>query len=100
MAVKLEHSFTTDKPLDESWAAITDLERVVPCVEGGSVLETTGPDSAKAQILVKMGAMSMTFTGTIEVTEKDEAAHTATMHRSSRARPAGRATPTPRWRSR
>ena len=84
MAVKLEHPFTTDKQLDESWAAITDLERVVPCVEGGSVLERTGPDSAKAQILVKMGAMSMTFTGTIEVTEKDEASHTATMQIKSR----------------
>ena len=84
MAVRLEHSFTTDKPLDESWTAITDLERVVPCVEGGSVLERTGPDSAKAQILVKMGAMSMTFTGTIDVTEKDEAAHTATMQIKSR----------------
>jgi carbon monoxide dehydrogenase subunit G len=84
MAVKLEHAFTTDKQLDESWAAITDLERVVPCVEGGSVLEKTGPDSAKAQILVKMGAMSMTFTGTIDVVEKDEATHTATMQIKSR----------------
>jgi carbon monoxide dehydrogenase subunit G len=84
MAVKLEHPFTTDKPLDESWATILDLERVVPCVEGGSVLERTGPESAKAQILVKMGAMSMTFTGTIEVVEQDESAHTATMQIRSR----------------
>jgi uncharacterized protein len=84
MAVRLEHPFTTDKPIDESWATILDLERVVPCVEGGSVLEKTGPESAKAQILVKMGAMSMTFTGTIEVTDKDEGAHTATMTIKSR----------------
>ena len=87
MAVRLEHAFTTDKPLDASWATILDLERVVPCVEGGSVLEKTGPEAAKAQILVKMGAMSMTFTGTIEVTDKDEAAHTATM--AIRSREAG-----------
>ena len=66
MAVRLEHPFTTDKPLDESWATILDLERVVPCVEGGSVLERTGPESAKAQILVKMGAMSMKMVGTVE----------------------------------
>jgi uncharacterized protein len=87
MAVRLEHPFTTDKPIGESWATILDLERVVPCVEGGSVLEKTGPESAKAQILVKMGAMSMTFTGTIEVTDKDESAHTATM--TIRSREAG-----------
>ena len=84
MAVELDHSFTTTKPIDESFAAITDLERVVPAVQGGSVLETTGPDSVKAEILVKMGAMSMKFTGTVEVTEKDEADHRAVLTVKSR----------------
>jgi uncharacterized protein len=87
MAVELDHSFTTSKPDDESFAAITDLERVVPAVQGGSVLETTGPDSVKAEILVKMGAMSMKFTGTVEVTEKDEADHRAVL--TVKAREAG-----------
>ena len=87
MAVELDHSFTTTKPIDESFAAITDMERVVPAVQGGSVLETTGPDSVKAEILVKMGAMSMKFTGTVEVTEKDEADHRAVL--TVKAREAG-----------
>jgi carbon monoxide dehydrogenase subunit G len=77
MAVELDHSFTTAKPIDESYATILDLEKLVPCVEGGSVLEKTGDESVKAEIRVKMGAMSMVFTGTVEVAEKDEAAHTA-----------------------
>ena len=33
--VELDHSFTTGKPIDETWEAILDLERLVPCVEGG-----------------------------------------------------------------
>src|SRR6185437_4543562 len=77
MAVELDHSFTTAKPIDESYATILDLEQLVPCVEGGSVLEKTGDESVKAEIKVKMGAMSMVFT--VEVTEKDEAAHTAVL---------------------
>jgi uncharacterized protein len=84
MAVELDHSFTTSKPIDESFAAITDLERVVPAVQGGSVLEATSPDSVKAEILVKMGAMSMRFSGTVEVTEKDEAEHRAVLTVKSR----------------
>jgi uncharacterized protein len=84
MAVELDHAFTTSKPIDESYAAILDLERVVPAVEGGTVLERTGPDSVKAEILVKMGAMSMKFTGTVEVTEKDAAAHRALLTVKSR----------------
>jgi carbon monoxide dehydrogenase subunit G len=82
--VELDHPFSTGKPIDESWQAILDLERLVPCVEGGSVLETTGPDSVKAQIKVKMGAMSMTYTGTVAVIEQDPAAHRAVLQVKSR----------------
>jgi carbon monoxide dehydrogenase subunit G len=79
MAIELDHSFATEKPLEENWAAVTDLEQVIPCVQGGRVLERTGPDSVNAEIVVKMGAMSMKFTGTVETTEKDDAAHRASM---------------------
>ena len=79
VAVVLEHSFSTSKPIDESFATILDLERVVPCVEGGKVLETTGPEAVRAEIKVKMGAMSMTFTGTVEIVEQDAEAHRAEM---------------------
>jgi carbon monoxide dehydrogenase subunit G len=79
MAVDLDHSFSTAKPIDESYAAILDLERVVPAVEGGRVIERTGPTSVQAEIVVKMGAMSMTFTGTVDVVEQDDAAHRAVL---------------------
>ena len=84
MAVELEHSFSTAKPIDESYAAILDLERLVPCVEGGTVLEKTGPDSVRAEIKVKMGAMSMSFTGTVEIVEQDAGAHRMVMSVKSR----------------
>ena len=82
--VRLDHSFTTDKPIDEMWAAILDLERLVPCVEGGSVSERTGPDSVKAEIRVKMGAMSLTYKGTVEVAEQDDENHKALLKVKSR----------------
>ncbi len=79
MAVELDHPFATTRPIDESYATILDLERVVPCVEGGSVLEKLSPTSVKAEIKVKMGAMSMKFTGTVEVLEQDAATHHVVM---------------------
>ena len=84
MAVVLEHSFSTKKSLDDSFAAVSDLERTIPCVEGGSIVERTGDDSAKAEIKVKMGAMSLKYTGTVEITEKDPEAHRVTMTVKSR----------------
>jgi hypothetical protein len=87
MAVQLEHPFSTSKSIDESYATILDLEQVVPCVEGGTVLERTSPEAVTAEILVRMGAMSMKFTGTVEITEQDPGGHRAVM--SVRSREAG-----------
>jgi carbon monoxide dehydrogenase subunit G len=84
MAVELDHSFTTARPVDESYATILDLDRVVPCVEGGSVLETIDPNTVRAEIKVRMGAMSMTFTGTVEIVEQDAAAHRVLMRVKSK----------------
>jgi uncharacterized protein len=75
--VELDHPFSTGKSVDEAWEAILDLERIVPCVQGGRVIERTSDDSVRAEILVKMGAMSMNFTGTVEVAETDPEAHRA-----------------------
>jgi carbon monoxide dehydrogenase subunit G len=73
--VELDHEFTTGKPTDYNYEAVGDLDRVIPKVEGGRVIELTSPDEAKAEIVVKMGAMSMTFRGTVAVAERDEADH-------------------------
>jgi carbon monoxide dehydrogenase subunit G len=84
VAVELEHPFTTGKPADESYTAILDLDRVIPCVEGGSVLERTGPESARAEIKIKLGAMALTYTGTVEIVEQDPEAHRVVMSVKSR----------------
>ena len=82
--VELDHSFSTSKPIDETWSSILDLERLVPAVEGGRVIERISPESVKAEIKVKMGAMSMTFTGTVTITEQDAANHHAVMQVKSK----------------
>jgi uncharacterized protein len=69
--VELDHTFDTGKPAEYNLEAVTDLERVVPCVEGGKVLEPVSDREVKAEIKVKMGAMSMTFRGTVSVVQKD-----------------------------
>ena len=56
----------------------------MPCVDGGRVLETAGPDSVKAEITLKMGAMSMKFTGTVDVVEQDADAHRMVLSVKSR----------------
>jgi carbon monoxide dehydrogenase subunit G len=82
--VELDHPFQTGKPIDENWEAILDLERLVPCVEGGSVIEKVDPEQVKAEIKVKMGAMSLKFKGTVAVVEQDSEAHRAVLRVKSK----------------
>jgi carbon monoxide dehydrogenase subunit G len=89
MPIELDHTFTTGKDVTYNWEAILDLDRIVPCVEGGTVLERTADDAARAEIKVKMGAMSMTFTGTVTVTERDDDAHRAVFAVRSREKGGG-----------
>jgi carbon monoxide dehydrogenase subunit G len=81
---ELDHVYTLEKSPDETFAAIVDLDRIVPAVRGGSVTERTGEDSAQAEILVSMGAMSLKFVGTVEVIEKNPADHRAVLRIKSR----------------
>ena len=82
--VELDHSFSSGKPIDETWEAILDLERLVPCVEGGRVLGRVDANTVNAEIAVKMGAMALEFAGTVQITQQDQAAHRAVMEVKSR----------------
>ena len=74
-----ENQFDVDAPLERVWDAVLDVERVAPTVPGAQVLERTGDDAYKVAIKVKVGPMSMTYRGEVEITERDEVAHRAVM---------------------
>jgi carbon monoxide dehydrogenase subunit G len=74
-----ENQFDVDAPLEQVWEAVLDVERVAPTVPGAQVLERTGDDAYKVSIKVKVGPMSMTYRGEVEITERDETAHRAVM---------------------
>src|SRR5215211_7165268 len=77
--MRFENRFDVDAPLEDVWAAVLDVERVAPTVPGAQVLERSGDDAYKVAIKVKVGPMSMTYRGEVEITERDEAAHRAVM---------------------
>ena len=77
--MRFENQFAVDAPIERVWAALLDVERVAPTVPGAQVLERIGDDAYKVAIKVKVGPMSMTYRGEVEITERDEAAHRAVM---------------------
>src|ERR671929_1549943 len=77
--MEFENSFAVDAPLERVWETVLDVEKVAPNVPGAQVLERTGEDAYKVAIKVKVGPMSMTYRGEVEITDRDEAAHRAVM---------------------
>jgi len=77
--MRFENQFTVDAPIEQVWETVLDVERVAPTVPGAQVLERVSDDAYKVAIKVKVGPMSMTYRGEVEITERDEAAHRAVM---------------------
>lgn len=73
---KLNESFSVSDE-DHAWGVISDLNKLIPCVPGAKVTNSTGPDSVDAEIDVQMGSMGMQFAGPVEMTQKDDASKTA-----------------------
>src|SRR3954469_18556590 len=78
--MRFENHFDVDAPIERVWPTVLDVERVAPTVPGAQVLERTGEDAYKVAIKVKVGPMSMTYRGEVQIVERDEAGHRAVMH--------------------
>jgi uncharacterized protein len=90
--MRFENHFDVDSPIDSVWDAVLDVERVAPTVPGAQVLERTGEDAYKVAIKVRVGPMSMTYRGEVEIAERDDEAHRAVMKaRAKEARGQGTA---------
>jgi uncharacterized protein len=85
--MQFDNEFSVAKPIDEVWATMLDLERVVPAVPDAKVLETTSDKSVTAEIKIRLGSMSMNYSGPAEIVESDDAAHRALL--KARAKEAG-----------
>ena len=85
--MEFDNSFTVEKPVEEVWSTMVDLERVVPCVPGARVIEKTGDRAVNAEVKIKLGAMNMNYSGPAEIMEQDDSEHRAVMN--ARAKEAG-----------
>ncbi|WP_327007896.1 SRPBCC family protein [Dactylosporangium sp. NBC_01737] len=72
----LTNEFVVRRPLDETWAVLTDLERIAPCMPGAQLTSVQG-DEYHGKVKVKVGPMTAQFSGVATFKERDAAAHRA-----------------------
>ncbi|MDX3806738.1 CoxG family protein [Bosea thiooxidans] len=54
-------------PREKVWAALFDVETLKACIPGCKELEQTSPTSFAAKVQLKVGPVSATFAGTVEL---------------------------------
>src|SRR3954469_11046413 len=77
--MEFDNEFEVTAPIDEVWKTMLDVERVAPCVPGAKVVEQTSDTAYKVEIRIKLGPVSMTYRGDVDIVEADESAHRAVL---------------------
>jgi len=83
MAEQLINEFTVNRPIDEAWPLITDIERIAPCLPGAELQEIEG-DTYRGVVKVKLGAISSQFKGEAHFIERDDVNYRAVIKGAGR----------------
>ena len=73
--MEFDHSFSVAAPIDAVWAAMTDIERIVPCVPKARVTGRAGADAYDVEVMLDVGPLETTAECRITLVERDEATH-------------------------
>ncbi len=83
MAEQLTNEFTVNRPIEEAWPIITDVERIAPCLPGAQLQEVEG-DTYRGVVKVKLGPISSQFKGDARIVEQDDDQHRAVLKAAGR----------------
>src|SRR5215207_8640422 len=81
--MELVNEFTVNRPIEEAWAVLTNVERIAPCLPGAQLQEIEG-DVYRGVVKIKLGSITPQFKGQASFIERDDTAHTATLKAEGR----------------
>jgi carbon monoxide dehydrogenase subunit G len=82
--LQIENSFEVGAPPDRVYAFLLDVNRVVGCVPGAELSEVVDPNTFKGKVKIKVGPVTVAYAGTARISDRDEAARTATLEGEGR----------------
>lgn len=83
MAETITNEFTVNRPIDEAWAVLCDVERIAPCLPGAQLQEIED-ETFRGVVKIKLGAVNANFKGEAKFVERDDANHKAVLSASGR----------------
>ncbi len=81
--MEFTHEFHVPSDIDTTFATLTDLERVAPCLPGATLEEVDG-DTYTGRVKVKVGPVQVTYRGQARLAEVDPESRTGRIEASGR----------------
>jgi hypothetical protein len=81
--MEIVNDFVVNRPIEEAWATLTDVEKIAPCLPGAH-LEGVDGDVFNGVVKVKVGPIQANFKGQAEFIEKDPVNHRAVLNAAGR----------------
>lgn len=83
MAETITNEFTVNRPIDEAWAVLCDVERIAPCLPGAQLQEIED-ETFRGVVKIKLGAVNANFKGEAKFVERDDTNYKAVLSASGR----------------
>jgi uncharacterized protein len=82
--MQLENSFQVSAPPDKVFAYLLDVNKVVGCVPGAELTEVVDATTFRGKVKVKVGPITVAYSGTARISERDDAERKATLSAEGR----------------
>jgi carbon monoxide dehydrogenase subunit G len=78
--VIITSDFEVAEPVEKVWRFFDDIPQVASCLPGAELTKDLGDNKYEGQVAIRMGPVRLHFTGTADITERDDAAKRITVH--------------------
>ncbi|MBO0744861.1 MAG: SRPBCC family protein, partial [Candidatus Dormibacteraeota bacterium] len=82
--MEIENVFEVGAPPDRVYAFLLDVEHIVGCVPGAELVETVDDNTFKGRVRIKVGPITVSYTGNAEIADRNAESHTAVLKASGR----------------
>ena len=72
--------FEVAEPVEKVWRFFDNIPQVASCLPGAELTKDLGGDKYEGLVAIRMGPVRLRFTGTADITERDEAAKRIVVH--------------------
>jgi carbon monoxide dehydrogenase subunit G len=78
--VIITSDFEVAEPVEKVWRFFDDIPQVAACLPGAELTKDLGDDKYEGRVAIRMGPVRMQFTGTADITERDDAKKHIVVH--------------------